>query len=118
MTKKISKQFHIMVASISNHVALQRAQNSKYIISSVWYILIATLYCFVKTFLFYFPLCYSDELQEPGLPVKDRIRMFESQENENKEDQSKPEKNKPTSKAYNFFETKGLIITQVCVQDN
>ncbi|XP_053383578.1 protein FAM13A-like [Mercenaria mercenaria] len=45
--------------------------------------------------------------------VKDRMKMFETSNNQDNDALTKPVKQKPKSKAFEMFENKGIIITQV-----
>ena len=45
--------------------------------------------------------------------VKDRMKMFETSNNQDNDTLTKPVKQRPKSKAFEMFENKGIIITQV-----
>ena len=58
-------------------------------------------------------LTYSKENVEESIPIKDRIRQFQSQNQTEDATMSKPAKQRPSSAAFDLFESQGLIISQV-----
>ena len=50
---------------------------------------------------------------EDNLAVKDRAKRFEPSQSGSTDGPNKPTKQRPTSKAFQMFENKGIIITQV-----
>ena len=61
-------------------------------------------------------LTYSKENVEENIPIKDRIRQFQSQNQTEDATMSKPAKQRPSSAAFDLFESQGLIISQVGYQ--
>lgn len=57
--------------------------------------------------------CHCFSAPASGGGVREQVKAFESSNSQSQEPLQKPGKQKPPSAAYELFETKGILITQV-----